>query len=471
MSKNLKPRRSRRVQPLQESDYDHKINLLDAEPIPTKSSLEEEERRLSTSGPSVSTERPLSRHSTPSLRRTASLAPEGTASINENGPHTEGPEFAVEIQGKLLGLFDDSKPLTVATEPTPIAEGPTAPIQKRTGRTHRKTPETAIDILYENERGGFLCGMPLFSSKALGNLDPPPWTNFAHKPSPTDPATAQVPDPSWEWAWPEWRVNHDDAAELDQDGWEYSFAFHRKFSWHGPRWWNSFVRRRAWIRKRVKKEAGYTQEQEDPSMLDSQYFIVRPASVTSHIRSSSRADSRRLSKVSTTNKSEISDIEEIEQQELTDLDSLIHALRISRIDREKIQAVDNYLEHTEDDLEPLERGMHEIMSLFVFQTARRVLLSRLTQVHDEIQDLLDEGKGEDVESLRRKAKHLKAAIKHADEEVKRLEYWSDMKEMVVEGDVKGAIDHRQGWNEERWQGLDNTGPAHPNPPEGYPREG
>lgn len=307
--------------------------------------------------------------------------------------------------------------------------------------------------------------MPLFSSKALGNLDPPPWTNFAHKPSPTDITTAQVPDPSWEWAWPEWRVNHDDAAELDQDGWEYSFAFHRKFSWHGPRWWNSFVRRRAWIRKRVKKESGYIQEQEDPSMLDSQYFIIRPASVASHIRSSSRADSRRLSKVSSANKSEIVAVEETEQYDLTDIDSLIHALRISRIDREKIEALDNYLEHTEDDLEPLEREMHEIMSLFVFQTARRVLLSRLMQVHDDVQDELEQGKGGDVESLRRKVEHLKAAIKHADEEVKRLEYWSDMKEMVVEGEVKGAIDHSQGWNEERWQGLDNTGPAHPSPPE------
>jgi hypothetical protein len=36
--------------------------------------------------------------------------------------------------------------------------------------------ETAIDILYENERGGFLCGKPLFSSAALGTLDPPAWS-------------------------------------------------------------------------------------------------------------------------------------------------------------------------------------------------------------------------------------------------------------------------------------------------------
>lgn len=38
------------------------------------------------------------------------------------------------------------------------------------------TRETAIDIMYENERGGFLCGVPLFSSAALGGLDPPAWS-------------------------------------------------------------------------------------------------------------------------------------------------------------------------------------------------------------------------------------------------------------------------------------------------------
>lgn len=322
-------------------------------------------------------------------------------------------------------------------------------------------PESAIDILYENERGGFLCGIPLFSSKALGNLDPPPWTNFAHKPSPTDISTAQVPDPSWEWAWPEWRINHDDGT--DQDGWEYSFAFHKWYSWHGPKWWNSFVRRRAWIRKRVKKASGYQQEQEDPSMLDDQYFIIRPASAASHVRTLSRADTRRTSRASIA-RSHVTDVEETQQAELMDIESLIRALRASRIDREKIEAIDNYLEHTEDNLEPLEGEMHEIMSLFVFQTARRSLLSRLTQVYDETHELVEESKGENLEKLQQKIQHLKAAIKHADEEVKRLEYWSDVKEMVVEGDSMGAMDHKH-WDEERWRGLDNSGPAEPRPPE------
>lgn len=49
-----------------------------------------------------------------------------------------------------------------------------------TQRARPKRPqelrETAIDIMYENERGCFMCGAALFSSKALGGLDPSAWS-------------------------------------------------------------------------------------------------------------------------------------------------------------------------------------------------------------------------------------------------------------------------------------------------------
>jgi hypothetical protein len=250
---------------------------------------------------------------------------------------------------------------------------------------------------------------------------------------------------------------------VDEDGWEYSFAFHKKLSWHGPKWWNSFVRRRAWIRKRVKTDQGYVRE--DPSMLNAEYFAVRPASVASQ-RSPSRAGSRRGSRVSAAN-SQVSDVEELEPPDIEDAISLLWALRASRIDREKIEAIDNYLEHASDDFATLEREMHEIMSLFVFQASRRVLHSRLAQIHDQTLNSIDEGGSS--EQLKRKAQHLTAAIKHADEEVRRLEYWSDIKEMVVEGETKGAMDHSQGWDES-WRGLDTSGPTEPAAPGESPLE-
>jgi hypothetical protein len=467
MSK-LKPRRSRRVEPLKDSDYDHEINLLDhSSPVPQKASPDPEEQRTSVSGPFLEGE--------PSLRNQRSHTPEPVAAPAREDTESHDHDHAEDLRVPTLEVERNRipcpsrncslqpSPLTrPQTDPTPLPDAGSTPALNHVPKPRHKIPESAIDVLYENQRGGFLCGIPLFASKALGNLDPPPWTNFAHKPSPTDVTTAQPPDPSWEWAWPEWKINHDDG--VDQDGWEYSFAFHRKFSWHGPKWWNSFVRRRAWIRKRVKKDVGYVQE--DPSMLNAHYFAVRPASSKSAsptARSPSRGDSRRESKVSrvSTANSQTAEYEELEDPDIEDLESLLRIMRASRIDREKIEAIDNYLEHASDDFTGLEKEMHEIMSLFVFQASRRLLLTRLAHIHDETVGLIDAGDG--TEQLKQKAHNLTAAIKHADEEVRRLEYWSDIKEMVVEGETKGAMEHGEGWDK-RWRGLDTSGPAEPPAP-------
>jgi len=430
-------------------------------------------------------------------------------------------------------------------EPTPGTEFPPSTVLERsksrtTTRTastkkpkRPKSPESAIDILYENQRGGFLCGIPLFSSKALGNLDPPPWTNFAHRPSPTDITNAQPPDPSWEWAWPEWRINRDTEPdiEVDEDGWEYSFMFSKKFSWHRARWWNSFVRRRAWIRKRVRKStsqgdrnsAGYITN--DSNMLNPEYFSVRPSAelkrereresidrgrrASSRSRSPSRASSRGASRasgatgsrrvasrtsISTTRSRGDEELEE-EKPDIEDVETLLQVLRRSRIDREKIEAVDNYLEHADEDLEGLKEVMHDIMSLFVFQASRRALLTKLTDVYDQTvaaaeagsqknkeKDNAEDGAapgkqkqtqteednkteivGDDMDHKRR-AENLRETVKHADEEVRRLEYWSDVKHIAEEGDSKGAVDHRQGWHDPEWRGVDNSAPAMPRPP-------
>ncbi|KAI1812635.1 hypothetical protein GGS20DRAFT_599862 [Poronia punctata] len=320
-----------------------------------------------------------------------------------------------------------------------------------------KTPETAIDILYENQRGGFLCGIPLFSSAALGNLDPPAWTNYAHKPSPTNPETAQVPDPSWEWAWPEWRINHDDAIDADSEGWEYSFMFSRKFSWHGPKWYNSFVRRRAWIRRRVKANSGY--QAADGQAMSPPYFNVSPklqepgpfGSVEELERTStdreSRAVSRRSQDRAGGDANGLTGAMEVKTGE-----DLMRKLRRLRVDREKLEAVENYIRNCTDDLLPLQNCMHEIMSMFVFQASRQTLLARLTQLYDEVTGKAQKGKS----TTTAKGENLAEAIKHADEEVRRLEYWSDIKGMAEEGEAVRAVDDRKGWDS-GWEGLDNSG--------------
>lgn len=243
---------------------------------------------------------------------------------------------------------------------------------------------------------------------------------------------------------------------MDEGGWEYSFAFSKKFSWHGARWYNSFVRRRAWTRKRAKKRAEDLIA--DPHMLNGDYFNVRPASV---IRNPRSLPSLAISRVhSRTSLSDASSTEEMEQvkPKIENLETLLQTLRFGRIDREKLEATGNYLENAQD-LSQLHEEMHEIMALFVFQASRRLLLGHLMSFYDDTKDALETNK--DDAELREREASLRAALKHADEEVRRLAYWSDVKEMTEGGESRGAVAGDQGWHEDCWQGADQSGPAPP----------
>ncbi|KAJ3955000.1 hypothetical protein N0V92_008484 [Colletotrichum tropicale] len=236
---------------------------------------------------------------------------------------------------------------------------------------------------------------------------------------------------------------------MDEFGWEYSFMFSKKFSWHGPKWWNSFVRRRAWVRKRVKKKPEDVSE--DPHMLNNDYFTVTPAN---HSRASS-VGSRRESISKASMQTSIAE----EKPDIEDVWTLMAVLRAARIDREKIEAVENYLEHAKDNLEHLQDEMHDIMGIFVFQASRRLLLSHLTKIYDE--HVGTDGKEDESGELEERRKHLEAAIKHADEEVKKLSYWSDVKGLAENGEATHAVEEGEGWNQS-WQGVDQSGPAHAN---------
>lgn len=555
-------RSSRRVPVLVDSDIDHEITLVNRAPTApsTPSSGGETPRRFSTATGDLSTfltasasDQPLSpTDSRTPLTKSAAGASATNPSrqlgdaTDDTEPTSEQDAPGKQINGKETEHAGDRPDDNLVKTPYKT----TARCLPRRRPSSKKTA-SAIDILYENQRGCFFCGLPLFSSAALGNLDPTPWTNSAHRPSPTDPQTAQPPDPSWVWTWPEWRVNRDEEIDTDGDGWEYSFMFSRKFSWHSPRWWNSFVRRRAWIRRRAQK-ADF-EHAPDPFVITAGYFDVtparkagrrsttsRPASVAERSsigqasasaspsrrrsgrmswdmpRSRSRAsrDSRFPSPESAQSRrggedeaeedgEYPSELEEEEEEEPPrTIDELMAVLRRSRIDREKLEAVEAYIGHCEDDLARLGDRMHEIMALFVFQASRQLLLTRLTHLHDEyVHDIGGGGGGggrgqgtgknkgkerearkggggdllvvpeatdrrvaeeekrsreEDPETRRRKAESLAAAVEHADEEVRRLRYWSDIKGMAERGESGAAVDPRAGWAP-GWEGLDRSG--------------
>ncbi|XDG04552.1 hypothetical protein ABKA04_004167 [Annulohypoxylon sp. FPYF3050] len=446
-------RSSRRVPSLKDNEIDHEISLVDhsasnEEPDTPNSAIgfdhsTSNQPLISSESRAPSTQPPETEDGQPKTNADTEAGPSGG---EQDTSQTSAKDSGGSVDGKKsVSKENGAKKSSVSNKHRP-----------RSPKDH----ESAIDILYENQRGGFLCGIPLFSSAALGNLDPTPWTNFAHKPSPTDIYTAQVPDPSWEWAWPEWRINRDEAIQTDNDGWEYSFMFAKAFSWHGPKWYNSFVRRRAWIRRRIKKGLGY--QKNDAHLMNPEYFLVTPTrrdgdrGSIDQLTACPSHETRRMSRE--TRRGDELDYEV--KVEITNVHDLMTALRRSRIDRERLEAIENYVEHCSDDLKQLDEHMHEIMSLFVFQATRKLLLAWLIRYHDEQidggtkGDNKDKGKSPATNQL---AENLAAAIKHADEEVRRLEYWSDIKDMAESGESRGAVDRGKGWDR-TWEGLDNSGP-------------
>ncbi|UZJ53218.1 hypothetical protein CBS101457_002538 [Exobasidium rhododendri] len=81
------------------------------------------------------------------------------------------------------------------------------------------------DVLYENQRGLMVFGIPKFSAKTLFQWDPNAWTNAANGNSAYNIANAQLPDPSWEWVHPEWLI--DMSGDVDESGWQYGHHYGR----------------------------------------------------------------------------------------------------------------------------------------------------------------------------------------------------------------------------------------------------
>ena len=104
-----------------------------------------------------------------------------------------------------------------------------------------------------------------------------------------------------------------------------------------------------------------------------------------------------------------------------------------------------------------------IMSMLIFQNSRRQLLSTLMERFEAARTHRDEHEKEDKpegEAEQRRIDYLLKAIEAADSECKKLEYWSDIKNLAEEGKAGNATDPSMGWDE-KWQGLDVSGAKHP----------
>lgn len=323
-------------------------------------------------------------------------------------------------------------------------------------RDNVRRAQGEIDVLYENQRGFFLCGIPLFSSKSLLNFDPSPWQTRDLKHSAMSILDKQCPDPSWEWAWKTWYV--DMTIDVDDQGWMYSFSFNNQFSWHGTHvWFHSFVRRRRWLRKRVKARWGKAlddYEVEPHGFHD--YFTIH-----SQLRH---------------HEGYVDEEEQDYDEEINNVPHLMAALRKCTLDRHKIWAIARFVEEGGLEVMYLAGLMSKLMSSLIFQASKRQLLVVLdaeyykaeqeyTRKYESWEDQQTSPQStppsgqvappveppsnhlEQKSQEERRLEALKAAVKAADQEVKQLEFWSDIKDVVVPGESE------QVWGEPENKGL------------------
>ena len=332
---------------------------------------------------------------------------------------------------------------------------------KRKAAAAKEQADYEIDILYENQRGSFLCGVPLYSAKSLLNFDPSGWQTSSFHDSPVNITNAQVPDPSWAWAWRTWYV--DMSHDVDEEGWEYSFSFKEGFAWHGSHpWFHSFVRRRRWLRKRVRIRPLHASKKDDMKaahLLTAEYFTIHPKRDPSPDSLGNRTSADKSTFLSGLNNDDESSDED---GEITNMVALMAALRKSRLDREKIAAIQNFLEHGGDEIHYLADHMNDIMALFIYQTSRRQFQTLLLEALDAAVGDTDaplDGSTDHGAPGQRKADNLLKAVRAANVHINDQDYWSEIRAKAVNEDPPTAPVDRKTLDATRPSGKPGKGPG------------
>ena len=245
-------------------------------------------------------------------------------------------------------------------------------------------PLHEIDVLWENQRGWFFFGVPLYSHSSLLNFDPGPWVTRDRKNSPVDITNAQLPNPSWRWVWKSWYV--DMSHDVDEEGWQYSFSFSRKFSWHGTHpWFHSFVRRRRWFRKRAMKNAKVAVGASNLGMSDAlqgDYFTIHSRQHRSPASGSQYTTKEKKGPASQAVSKQV----DLPLGDIRDIPTLMIVLKHAVIDRAKVDAVQRFVEVGGEELVYLKEYISTILQFLVFQASRMYLLEYLSRTATYLRD-------------------------------------------------------------------------------------
>lgn len=371
---------------------------------------------------------------------------EDTEASSDENPNESAAPKAKRAEAKTSApATDEEQPneavQTQKTHPEAIAA------KKEKNRGERERGEYVVDILYENQRGLFWCGIPKYSHQSLLNFDPSAWQTASLKDSPVNITNAQVPDPSWEWAWKSWYV--DMSQDVDEEGWQYSFAFTRGFAWHGTHpWFHSFCRRRRWLRKREKKHLSRRHGARDGMSqrpgLNPDYFTIH-----SPTRDSSTERTGNAQSYYSSGQGDGTEDEE-DPDDISNIIALMSALKKAPMDRAKIAVVKRFLLQGGEDVfyladrvcnwlisltypEAKHVQMQDIMASMLFQNSRRQLLAYLIHACDAESEHRSKHFGKETlqkEVQERRVKSLSNAVRAAEEQVQGLGYWSDVKNVA-----------------------------------------
>ncbi|KAJ5095552.1 hypothetical protein NUU61_004908 [Penicillium alfredii] len=417
------------------------ISLVD-NTVPSQQPAEEPFRRVSTIDRQGSLSKHLSRASVQSQlakRKYAKWQPDRLGVPAD--PSTSLSRDSSRVRGSISATSSDGRSTQQGIEERDRDTGATDPSLSRVASdngntaarsTNPKRPAngsddttllTELDILYENQRGWFFFGVPLYSHGSLLNFDPSAWMTQDKRASPVNITNAQVPDPSWEWAWRTWYV--DMSGDVDEQGWQYSFSF-ASSEWHGTHpWFHSFVRRRRWVRlrtkapeRRLRGRSGF----EKAHMLTKDYFTIHSSRVRSREQSTvglSRVESGFLNRMS----QKVD--EEAPLEEIGDIPALMFALKHTSIDREKIDALRKFVREGGDELYYLDERIPDVMSMFLFQASRWQFVTYLVGVIHELSEVASESDGKNADAMQRKKDNLVRAVETARRHVTGPDVFSD----------------------------------------------
>ncbi|KAL9585605.1 MAG: hypothetical protein Q9212_001427 [Teloschistes hypoglaucus] len=406
--------------------YDHAINLVD-----TTKSKGDDARASSDDAPGSSGASLRRRWTKGTLRR--ELAKRKYAKWQQDRSHTEDiePSDVNTNQDGQDALTTTSKVDHKVSPPkNRLAAKRAAKSKEGSNPKPASDPDSAIDILYENQRGWFLFGIPLYSANSLLNLDPAAWQTSEFKDSAVNITNAQVPDPSWEWAWRTWYV--DMSHDVDEEGWEYSFSFQSRFAWHGSHpWFHSFARRRRWLRRRVKRHSstiiGGKGTLKESHQLNADYFTIHGAKRDRSPESSQEATLANRSSYTGYDGHESDSDEDV--NDIPNVVALLAVLKKASVDREDIAAVRTFLAQGGEELHYLADKMDEIMGLLIYQNSRQQLFNNIVEALETIKktETGEHQKEEDFdqEATDRKISNLTKALEAARAYLDGMQYWQD----------------------------------------------